>query len=85
MSTANAYPGQLVWCRKGHVLGIVTKGLRPGDLSWGYAFWWFREQQPELGGPMPVCEHCGANVDWPGMGGNDPRTDQPMPEAPAQP
>jgi len=60
--------GDLVYCTSGHVVCEVVDASKLRDTNlWGDAFgrWRMRQKPPTVGGPMPTCELCGAQIVWP--------------------
>lgn len=54
-----AKQGDWVTCESGHFIAMFNRIVRCGDAFDPLCIVSWRQPEPKVGGPMPVCEHCG--------------------------
>jgi len=54
--------GDILMCRNGHEICELIEDLNVGDMNWASKFGKWRQPEPTVGGPAPLCAVCGVNV-----------------------
>lgn len=55
-------PGHIYRCENGHPICEAIDEINVGDIHWHLKIGKWRQPEPQLGDPLPVCADCGTKV-----------------------